>query len=207
MIQKLKISVTIFLLIFVFSQEAKAQNGVGPYDTILTYAKIVGNDTFPMIYLNEFTEFGSMTQDQKDYWKRLRYNVYKVYPYALQTASIVDDIDAQLDRLPNEKAKKKYLKTREGELKEKFKKPLKDLTVSQGKILVKLINRETGKNVYGMLKNYKSGFKARVSQTAAHFFDNDLKATYDPEYADRDIETIIQEIESKGHFKNLRKAK
>lgn len=177
-----------------------AQNGVGPYDTITTYAKIVGNDTFPMIYLGEF-EYGGMSSSDKAYWQRLRYNVYKVYPYAVQTAMIVRETDAHLATLKSKKERRRYLKSRENDLKDKFKRPLKDLTTTQGRILVKLITRQTGKNVYSMLKEYQNGIKARISQTGATIFDNDLKATYDPINQDKDIETIVQEIEAKGYFK------
>ena len=71
-------------------------------------------------------------------------------------------------------------KTREKELKKEFTEPLTNLSIYQGKILMKLINRETGNNCYEIIKEYKGGLTARFYQTVAFFFDGDLKQPYDP---------------------------
>lgn len=141
---------------------------------------------------------GKVSADRQQYWRVLRYNVFKVYPLAVTASKIVNEIDADLANIPDKKKRKEYLKNKEKLLSEKYKKELKDLTINQGKILVKLINRETGKDVYSLIKETRGGVKARVSQTAFYFFDNDLKATYDPQNEDKDIEYIIQEIHAKG---------
>jgi hypothetical protein len=83
---------------------------------------------------------------------------------------------------------------------DKFKDQLKNLSMTQGQILVKLINRQTGRDCYSVIKEIKGGLNARIYQTAAYFFDNDLKAQYDPYGKDRDIEMIVQEIESKNYY-------
>ncbi len=83
------------------------------------------------------------------------------------------------------------------ELNLKYKDELKDLTITQGQILVKLINRETGRDAYSLIKELKGGFNARMYQTAFGFIDNNLKTQYDPYGVDKDIEMIVSELEKK----------
>lgn len=163
--------------------------------------KIVGDDSF-YVYPIEGVEVRAqkLTPEQEKYWWNLRNNVIKVYPYAIMAAKIIDEIDRETVGM-SKKERKKFLKEKERDLKEKYKKELKGLTMTQGKILVKLINRNTGRDAYSMIKEFKGGVSARLSQTGAFFFDNNLKATYDPYNEDKDIETIVQEIEAEGRFK------
>jgi hypothetical protein len=88
-----------------------------------------------------------------------------------------------------------YLKSREAELKKEFTEPLTNLSIYQGRILMKLINRQTGNNCYDIIKEYKGGITARVYQTVAFFFNSNLKQPYDAAGDDKQIEQIVQEIE------------
>ena len=89
----------------------------------------------------------------------------------------------------------KYINSREKELKKEFTDPLTNLSVYQGKVLMKLINRETrGTNCYDILKELKGGFTARFWQTVAFFFGSDLKQPYDAKGQDADIEIIVKEV-------------
>src|SRR5690606_5529945 len=126
-----------------------------------------------------------------------RYNVTKVYPYALMAAGLLDKVDREMESLNKKRDKKAYLKATERELNAQFKDELKNLTITQGKILVKLINRQTGRDCYEVIKNLKGGLNARMYQTVAFFFDNDLKEQYDPYGTDSDIEYIVRQIEAK----------
>src|SRR5207247_11334631 len=93
------------------------------------------------------------------------------------------------------KKRKQYIKTREKELRAQFTDPMENLSVYQGKILMKLINRETGNNCYDIIKEYKNGLTARVYQTVAFFFGSSLKQPYDPLNEDKQIEIFVEEIE------------
>jgi hypothetical protein len=95
------------------------------------------------------------------------------------------------------RSRKKFLESRENELRTQFADPLTNLSVYQGKVLMKLINRQTGNNCYELLKEYKGGVNARLYQTVAFFFGGNLKQDWEPNSnaTDRDIENIIREID------------
>ena len=83
---------------------------------------------------------------------------------------------------------------REKDLKKEFTTPLTNLSVYQGKILMKLINRETGNNCYEIIKEFKGGFMARFYQTVAFFFNSSLKQPYNADGEDAEIEKIVQDV-------------
>ncbi|MEN9525402.1 MAG: hypothetical protein RLZZ256_786 [Bacteroidota bacterium] len=130
-------------------------------------------------------------------WTRLRNAVYVTYPYARIAGATINDIAKNLEPLSERRARKKYLESREKQLRKEFADPLTNLSVYQGKILMKLINRQTGNNCYDILKEYKGGMNARLYQTVAFFFGGNLKQDWSPENnsTDRDIENIIREID------------
>ena len=107
----------------------------------------------------------------------------------------MNDINTHLVVIKSKDARKNYLKTREKELKKEFTDPLTNLSVYQGKVLMKLINRQTGNNCYDLIKEYKGGVTARFYQTVAFFFDSNLRQPYNAAAEDRQIEDIVQEIE------------
>src|ERR1700722_14387850 len=94
-----------------------------------------------------------------------------------------------------ENEKKTYIKSREKELKKEFADPLENLSVYQGKILMKLINRQTGNNCYDIIKEYKDGFTARFWQTVAFLFGTSLKQPYHAVGNYQQIEVIVKEVE------------
>src|SRR6202035_2266430 len=111
---------------------------------------------------------------------RLRNAVYVTYPYARKAGIILNDMNVHLARLNSESERKDYIKSMEKELKKEFTDPMEKLSVYQGKVLMKLINRQTGNNCYDIIKEYKGGFTARFYQTIAFFFSSNLKQPYDP---------------------------
>jgi len=121
--------------------------------------------------------------------------VYVTYPYARRAGAIINDINAKLASISNKSDRKAYLKTREKELKKEFADPLSDLSVYQGKVLMKLINRQTGNNCYELISEYKGSFTARFWQTVAFVFGSNLKQSYDAAGEDRVIESIVMEVE------------
>ena len=112
-------------------------------------------------------------------WTRLRNAVYVTYPYARKAGLIINDINKKMEGMP-ESQHKAYIQSREKELKKEFTAPLTNLSVYQGRVLMKLINRQTGNNCYNIIKEYKGGFTAGFWQTVAFFFGSSLKQAYDP---------------------------
>jgi hypothetical protein len=178
-------------------------------------AIVVGADTFAFIYLNEVLIYENLTpaqrrklnrqarrqerrQERDDAaFVRLRYNVYKVYPYANTAAYLLRDVHEKLAKLPDQKSRKKYIKNIEKELNKRFKGELQEFTISQGIVLVKLINRQTGRSCFDIIQEVKGGFNAVVWQGVALVFSNNLKREYEPYDRDKDIEGIVQEIEAR----------
>lgn len=173
-------------------------------DTILLGGVISGNDTIPMVFLDDVEIKDRLPRKwakKQAAYNRLRYNVYKTYPYAVIAAGVLKDVDQRLAEIPDKKARKTYLKEVEKELKKQFKGELENLTVSQGQVLVKLINRQTGKNCFSIIKEVKGGFNAVVYQSVAMLFSNNLKKEYDPAGADKDMESIVQELEAANYYR------
>lgn len=129
---------------------------------------------------------------EKRYQKLIR-DVKKVLPYAKMAGFRFQMMEQNLQNLPTEKARKEYLKRTEEAIKEQFMDDLVNLTVSQGKILIKLIHRETGKDTYTLLKEYRGGFTALYWQGLARVFSADLKNEYNP-VEDWQIEQIIKTL-------------
>ncbi len=167
-------------------------------------ALIFGEDTLPLIDLPEvevWTFWGKVTHSNKIFaeWSRTKYNVKKVYPYAILASVLLKEMDNKLAQIPSEKERKKFIKQCEKELKQKFEEDLKKLSVTQGRILMKLIYRETGKTTYQIVKEMRGGFEAAMWQAMAFIFGNSMKVTYEPNGEDYMVEKAIQLVE-KGYF-------
>jgi Domain of unknown function (DUF4294) len=128
-------------------------------------------------------------------WTRLRNAIYVTYPYAKAAGKIFNEINAQMAGMTSRSQRKALIKSREKDLKREFADRLTELSVYQGRVLMKLINRETGNNCYEIIKEYKGGFTARFWQTIAFFFGSNLKQPYDAAGEDAQIERIVLEIE------------
>ena len=128
-------------------------------------------------------------------WTRLRNAIYVTFPYAKRSGKVLNDLNAQLVNIIDESARKKIISSKEKDLKKEFTDPLTNLSVYQGKVLMKLINRETGNNCYAIIKEYRGGLTARFYQTVAFFFGSSLKQPYDKAGEDADMEKIVQEVE------------
>lgn len=165
---------------------------------------IDGKDTLPWAVLPPVEVLASAPRrlrKQVRKWNRLRNAVYVTYPYARIVAGVLKDVDTHLEQIPNKKQQKKYLKLKEDELKATFGPKIEDLSIYQGKVLIKLIYRETGHNCYNLIKELKGGFSARFWQTVAFVFGSNLKTPYDKK-KNADIESIVEEIESNPYYYN-----
>ena len=167
-------------------------------DTIISYAIIYNGDTIEAKTLVDVNFYSRLTQAQRDNqakWTRLRNAVYVTFPYALRAGIVINDINRKLVSVSNEQERKNYIKSREKELRKEFTTPLTNLSIYQGKVLMKLINRETGNNCYEIIKEYKGGLTARLYQTVAFFFSSSLKQPYDKNGEDVEVEKIVREVE------------
>ena len=167
-------------------------------DTILSAAVIYQGDTIEAKTLQDLlikSRYDETHMKAIAKWTRLRNAIYVTYPYAKRAGKVMNDLNAQLLNVSDKEARKKCIKSREKELKKEFTDPLTNLSVYQGKVLMKLINRETGNNCYEIIKEYKGGFDARFYQTVAFFFGSNLKQPYDRNGDDVEMEKIVKEVE------------
>ena len=180
------------MVVCAFSSRAQTPNGGK-----LPYV-IEGVDTIPVVNLPpvDITDFGNKYMNDLQAYYRLRFNVIKVYPYAKLAAMKINELNDQLAKMPNNKERKRYTKEFEKQLRADFAKQIENLSVNQGKIFIKLIDRETGHTSYELIKDVKGSFDAFIFQTAARIFGHNLKNTYDPAGDDKVVENIIHQIES-----------
>jgi hypothetical protein len=200
---------SLFLIIIVlilslgFHQKAAAQtvppSKWGPNDTITVRTIYYENEwipygEMPMVYITNGS-YEKMAKLLEEY-NRLRNAVYVTYPYAITAGYVINDVNSHVQGM-SKADRKKYIKSREKDLKKQFSDPLSNLSVYQGKVLMKLINRQTGNNCYDIIKDYKGGISARMYQTVAFFFGSSLRQDYDFQHDgfDREIENIVKEID------------
>ena len=173
-------------------------NRFGKNDTIWSQVIIYKGDTIPARTYAEVDIYHYRSHAMRkriDALNRLRNAVYVTYPYARKAGIILNDMNSRLARMNSESEKTEYIKSMEKALKNEFTDPMEKLSVYQGKVLMKLINRQTGNNCYEIIKEYRGGFSARVWQTVAFFFGSSLKQPYDAQGDDHEIEMIVQEVE------------
>jgi hypothetical protein len=173
-------------------------NRFGKNDTIWTAVIIYNGDTIPARILASVDVYHAISRAMRKRWEamtRLRNAVYVTYPYARKAGIILNDMNTRMATMTTESQKKDYIKTKEKELKQEFTDPMEKLSVYQGKVLMKLINRQTGNNCYDIIKEYRGSFSARLWQTVAFFFGSSLKQPYDAQGDDHNIEIIVQEVE------------
>jgi len=155
--------------------------------------------TYPYVELGEIIVIGKMPRGVRfDYRRhaRLVYNVRRVYPYALIVREEFGRINRLLETMPDEKDQRNFLQQYEKDLFQKYEEDMKKLTFSQGKILIKLIDRETQNTSYDLIRQYRGKFSATFWQSIARIFGANLKTPYDANGEDYLIEQVIREIEA-----------
>lgn len=187
--------VVFFLLCSVF---VKAQQRGG----MVVFGTIYEGDTIPMMYLDAVcvrAYVSPLTEEEKRKYRKLIRNVKIVYPYAKQAGVLLDRYNIVLAQAKNDSQRKKIMKQAEKEIEYKFGPRLKKLNRSQGKILIKLIDRETGSDSYALVKELRGNFRAFFYQALGKLFGYNLRSKYDPvnNEEDRMIERIIYGIETK----------
>lgn len=178
---------------------AERSKNWGHNDTLIVSAIWYHNEMLP--YKEMENVWISKMSERKlakfiEQWNRLRNAVYVTYPYARIAGITINDINRHLVNVSSRSDRKAYIKSREKELKAQFSDPLSNLSVYQGKVLMKLINRQTGNNCYDIIKEYRNGLTARFYQTIAFFFGSSLKQDWDlNDKTDRQIENFVKEID------------
>jgi len=191
------ISVFFILLSEVFST-AQTVVSAGKEGTPIAY-RVENGDTVYFVRLREVViraprKFKNAAEERQ-FW-RLVYNVKKVYPYAKLAGIKLHELNEQYLAINSEKERKAYSKKVEDELKAEFEGELRKLTISQGRILLRLVDRETGNTTYEILKDFRGSVSAVFWQAIAKVFGSNLKSNFDPSLGeDRIIEQIIAQIE------------
>ena len=135
------------------------------------------------------------TEEEAKAYYRLVKNIRRVYPFAILISGKVRECNARLAALPKGQ-RKAYMKTVEVQMKNEFEKAFRANTVQQAQLLIKLVDRETGKSSYQLIKQFKGGWNAFMWQSLAKLVGTNLKESYDPEGEDQQIERIIKHIEA-----------
>ena len=173
-----------------FSQEEPRTSN----DIYIVRAEIIDGDTIWMADIDEVFIFPEKKFDnRRDHrrYSRLIRNVKATYPWAKLAGNKLEEVNEIMLTIESEKERKEYMKQVEQELKDEFEEDLKKMTVTQGRILLKLVDRETGSTSYELVKELRGSFSAFFWQALARLFGSNLKSEYDPYGEDRLIEEII----------------
>jgi hypothetical protein len=190
-------TILVFLFTLTLLNKAAAQVLMpdGRYRVLTT---IINGDTVPLVHMATINVEAAMSPEVaarlKSYYK-LRRDVLRTYPYALLAAQQLKFIEDSVKLIKGEKQQKRFIKEHEKELKKRFEQELKKLTVTQGRILIKLIDRETGETSYNLVKELRGSFQAFLWQGVARLFGSNLKSKYEALGEDMNIESIVQQIE------------
>ena len=167
-----------------------------PYKYNTSFTAVI--DSLPHVTLKEITvypSFKEMSKKQQRQFSALEKKVRKVYPMAKVAAIKVAEYNRMYVSFKTEHERKDYIKKIEKDLFAEFEGEIRHMTVSEGRILIKLIDRETGKSSFEIIKEFKGGFNAFLWQTVARLFGHDLKSAYDSENEDKMIEYIVMQID------------
>jgi len=184
----------VLIIVLSLSSVAAAQQT----DTIVVRAIVIDGDTIPDITLDEIEVLLLKYPRTKRGRRKLsRYvkNVKRVLPYAKLAGQKLRDYEVILIAAESDKERRKLMKQAEKELTEEFTDDIKDMTFSQGLILIKLIDRETGETSYNLVQELRGKFTAFFYQAFARLWGFNLKVDYDPNGEDRQLEAIVRLIE------------
>lgn len=202
--RKIVILLSIVLLLCWLPRTTLAQSAPKTDSTMQSGYKLpattIGGEQMPNVLLKQViiippAEYYGSQEDVDKYWRLVKH-VKKVYPYVQLVKRLFEETNRALDTIPDKKQRKKFLAQKEKELRDQYEEELKRLTVTQGKILTKLVNRELHTTAYELVKEFRGSFSAFFWQQMAKLFDQDLKAKYDPNGEDKMIERIILLIEN-----------
>ena len=153
----------------------------------------------PEVEIKEVTVHARPSRARRNEYRqfeKLVTNIKKVYPYALIVREKLGEVNEELKNIPDERDRKKYLRDVEKGVFTEYQDDIENMTISQGRLLIKLIDRETQNTSYTLIRNYRGKFSAAFWQGIARIFGTNLKEEYDPYGEDALIEAIINEIDA-----------
>ena len=198
------LSAILFLILFEASVAAQNDTIKQRSDTLQGRSYLlqrVNRDgiTLPEVEIKEVTVYAHPDFPKKsDFrkYERLVYNLKRVYPYALLVRTRLSQVNAEMTNYKTDKERREYLKKVEKDVFAEYEGDIRDMTITQGRLLIKLIDRETQNTSYVLIKDYRGKFAAAFWQGIARLFGTNLKDVYDPNGEDSLIESIIVEIEA-----------
>lgn len=205
-----KVSLLIFFLLsnFIFGQEtnnsAEIKREFAELDSI-TVDDLYVHDTV-LLEDAKILHVNLKTEMEKKYYIWLRKRVRDVWPYVKIAVDEYNSIQDTAQYFTNKRQKKKYIKQRQNELANQFEKQLRDLSLSRGQILIKLIHRETGKTAYEIIRELRGGINAFIWNAAGGAYELDLKTEFDTHKVREDsyIEVILRKDFQSGRLERIR---
>ena len=192
----------IFLILSVFltlAYNANSQDTIDLSNSEILYGIISNGDTILMSQIETVYIFPRHKFDSQKEWRqydRLVRNVKRVYPYAKMAGEKYDVVAEHMMSLQTERERRVYIKQVEAEILDEYEEELKKLSITQGRILLKLIDREIGETSYALLKDLKGSFSAVFWQTLARIFGHNLKSEFDPTGEDKLLNEIMILLEN-----------
>jgi len=194
------------LVIILFANDTSGQKDTlkQKNDTVPSRSYLIQNVerngvTMPEVEIKEVTVIGRpRTAKRNEYrkYEKLILNVKRVYPYALMVRRRLNQVNEEMKTLKDEKARKAYMKEVEKDVFAEYEDDMRHMTMTQGRLLIKLIDRETQNTSYELIKDYRGKFSAAFWQSIARIFGTNLKEEYDAYGEDALIELIINEIDA-----------
>jgi hypothetical protein len=195
-------SYILFLFILVVSgYEATAQTRPAEHpgrSARLSYT-VNGNDTTYLAFLRDLNVYPELKfrnrQQEQFYWRTVR-DVKRALPYAKIVSQELMRVNSLLHTIEGDRERRRFLAKYEREVFKKYEKDLRKLTINQGRLLLKLIDRETNSTSYDLIKNYRGNVSAVFWQGMARLFGSNLKSEYDAQGNDKIVERVIVLVES-----------
>src|SRR5690554_328020 len=190
----IQIGIVVLFFVSAFAHCANAQKADSPFMLgIIKDGDTIIHKKIPEIVVIPQHDFKNPRQERK--YNRYILKVKKVYPYAKLAGELLRKYEPEYLALDNDRDRRKMMKNLEKQLLDEYKDDLKRMTISEGYILIKLIDRETLKTSYSLIKDFRGGVPAVFWQGIARIFGNNLKTEYDPYGEDRLLEEIVTLIE------------
>jgi len=194
------------MILLVISQFVSGQNDTAlilpdtlPENFYMLHSVERDGISLPEIGIKEVVIIGKPSTGKKfpySRYQRLVTNLKKVYPYAMVVRSKLEAINTELVNIPEDRDRKKYIRQTEKNLFGEYEDDIRDMTITQGRLLIKLIDRETQNTSYELIRYYRGSLSAAFWQGIARIFGTNLKEEYDPYGDDAVMEIIVQAIES-----------
>ena len=190
----IKFFILAIMHLFVFSLNAQdSGTGVRLPAYVAENGDTIAQMMLPMVYVFPSLNFSTKKQEQF-YWKTVR-DVNRTLPYAKAIGITLREINEEMKDM-SQKERKAYMKSKENDLLGKYEPELKKLTLSQGKMLIRLVDRECDKTSYELIKEYRGAVRAFFWQGFARLFGANLKSTYEKDDKDKIVERVIVLVES-----------